>query len=92
MASELILVVEDEPDTQDALRDILVTEGYEVVITSSGREALVFLANCTPDLIVLDLMLPDVSGIEVCQRAREQSYVPIIMLTARRSPTDKVLG
>lgn len=92
MSAELILVVEDEPDTQDALRDILVTEGYEVAMTSSGREALVFLANRTPHLIVLDLMLPDVSGIEVCQRAREQSYVPILMLTARRSPMDKVRG
>jgi DNA-binding response OmpR family regulator len=88
----MILIVEDEPDTQDALRDILVTEGYGVMIVGSGREALVCLENHTPHLIILDVMLPDVSGIEVCQRAREQSYVPIIMLTARRSALDKVRG
>jgi DNA-binding response OmpR family regulator len=92
MAAIRILVVEDEPDTQDALRGILVTEGYEVTMVGSGREALVCLANQTSDLIILDLMLPDVSGIEVCQRAREHGYMPIIMLTARRSATDKVRG
>ena len=87
-----ILVVEDEPALVDALEYGLAAEGFDVVTTSDGEESLQLFERERPDLIVLDLMLPGMSGTEICKRIRASSSVPIIMLTARDSEIDKVVG
>lgn len=73
------------------LKRILLYEGYEVLVASNGYTALALATN-QPDLIILDLMLPDLDGIEVCKKIRQQSDVPILMLTARDETADRVLG
>ncbi|MGB9661061.1 MAG: response regulator transcription factor [Moorellaceae bacterium] len=87
----VILVVDDDEKITSLLRRILVYEGYEVLVAGNGYTAL-SLATRQPDLIILDLMLPDVDGVEVCQKIRQQSDVPILMLTARDETADRVLG
>jgi DNA-binding response OmpR family regulator len=87
-----ILVVDDEPHVVHLLRANLAIEGYEVLVAEDGRQALEILKNQTPDLMILDLMLPGLDGYEVAQRAREFSPVPIIMLTARTSEIDIIRG
>ncbi len=87
-----ILVVEDEEAFVDAVTIGLEKEGFEVLVARDGAEALeVFRAN-TPDLILLDLMLPRVSGVDVCREIRAESKVPIIMVTAKSSEVDVVVG
>ena len=86
------MVVEDEPALVDALEYGLSAEGFDVVTTSDGEESLRLFDRERPDLIVLDLMLPGLSGTEICKRIRATSAVPIIMLTARDSEIDKVVG
>ncbi|MFZ5866156.1 MAG: response regulator transcription factor [Thermodesulfobacteriota bacterium] len=92
MEAEQILVVDDDPDILTILRDNLEWDGYTVLTASTGREALSLFRDKTPSLIILDLFLPDMDGIQVCRAIREESDVPIIMLTARDRVTDKVLG
>ena len=87
-----ILVVEDEPTLREALVEALETEGFRVVSAADGREALVRFRGERPDLVLLDLMLPELSGIEVCRIIRAESGVPIVMLTAKDSELDKVVG
>jgi two-component system, OmpR family, response regulator len=87
-----ILVVDDEEAIQRLLRFPLEREGYQVVQARDGQEALDLFANDQFDLIILDLMLPGIDGIEVCRRLRAESVVPIIMLTAKADEFDKVLG
>ena len=87
-----IMVVEDEPALIDALEYGLVAEGFDVVSTSDGDDSLRLFDRERPDLILLDLMLPGMSGTEICKRIRSSSAVPIIMLTARDSEIDKVVG
>jgi DNA-binding response OmpR family regulator len=87
-----VLVVDDEPHIRDVLRQYLETEGYRVVEAANGGEALSTIATSPPDLIVLDLMLPGLDGIEVCRRVRLSSAVPILLLTARGDEPDKVEG
>ncbi len=87
-----ILLVDDEQSIQTLLSYPLRKDGYEVVQAGDGREALVRFREQPFDLVVLDLMLPQVSGLEVCRRLRERSAVPIIMLTARAEESDKVVG
>ncbi len=87
-----ILVVDDEPSLTEALSYALVAEGFEVVTAADGEEALRLLDREHPDLVLLDLMLPRVSGTEVCRRVRRDSDLPIIMLTAKDSEVDTVLG
>jgi DNA-binding response OmpR family regulator len=90
--NERILVVEDTEAILDAVTDALAAEGFEVQGASDGLAALE-LAQAEPfDLVILDLMLPGLSGTEVCRRLRAESPVPIIMLTARDSEADRVLG
>ncbi|MBR6525935.1 MAG: response regulator transcription factor [Clostridia bacterium] len=87
-----ILLVDDEPLILKGLRYTLEQEGYEIMTATDGEEALkVFLENQV-DLILLDVMLPKMDGIQVCQRIRENSNVPIIMLTAKGEDMDKILG
>jgi two-component system response regulator RegX3 len=87
-----IMVVEDEPALIDALEYGLVAEGFDVVATNDGDESLRLFDRERPDLILLDLMLPGMSGTEICKRIRTSSTVPIIMLTAKDSEIDKVVG
>jgi DNA-binding response OmpR family regulator len=87
-----ILVVDDEPTLRETLAENLEIEGFRVVTAADGREALEQFRQARPDLVVLDLMLPELSGIEVCRLIRRESDVPILMLTARDSELDKVVG
>ena len=87
-----ILIVEDEPTLRETLADALEGEGFRVVSAADGREALEQFRGERPDLVLLDLMLPELSGIEVARIIRAESGVPIVMLTARDSELDKVVG
>jgi len=88
----LVLVVEDEVDINNLLRDHLKAEGHDVEQAFDGRTALATVQRRTPDLVILDWMLPDLDGLVVCRRLREEYLVPIIMLTARTEEVDRVLG
>ncbi|MFM2105950.1 MAG: hypothetical protein RL338_982 [Chloroflexota bacterium] len=92
MASRTILVVDDEPTIRTTVAESLADEGYRVVEAATGAEALARFRAAAPDLVVLDLMLPELSGIEVCRIVRAESDVPILMLTARDGEVDKVVG
>ena len=90
-----LLVVEDEPDQQELLRYNLTRDGFDVSCAGTGSQALALLEDDTPDVIVLDLMLPGVDGLEVCRMIRrrpETQSVPIVMLTARSEDSDIVTG
>ena len=87
-----ILLVDDEQSIQTLLSFPLRKDGYEVVQAVDGREALARFGESTFDLVVLDVMLPRMDGLEVCRRMRARSSVPIIMLTAKAEEIDKVLG
>ena len=87
-----ILVVDDEPTLRETLAEALEADGLRVITAADGREALERFRADPPDLVLLDLMLPQVSGIEVCRIMRRESAVPIIMLTAKDSEIDKVVG
>jgi two-component system response regulator RegX3 len=87
-----ILVVEDESSFSEALKYLLGREGFNVVVAGSGAKALEIFDATQADLILLDLMLPGVSGTEVCRQIRAKSSTPIIMLTAKDSEIDKVVG
>jgi len=92
IGSVRILLVDDEQSVQTLLTYPLRKDGYEVVAAHDGREALDRFAEQRFDLVVLDIMLPTLDGIEVCRRMRSRSQVPIIMLTAKDDEIDKVLG
>ena len=87
-----ILVIDDEPQILRALRTILAAKRFRVSVASRGEEGLALAAAQQPDVIILDLSLPDMDGIEVCQRLREWTQVPIIVLSVRDSEHDKVLA
>ena len=87
-----ILVVDDEPTLRETLAEALDADGFRVLTAADGREALSRFREHQPDLVVLDLMLPELSGIEVCRIIRAESGVPIVMLTAKSSEIDKVVG
>ena len=90
--SPTILVVDDEPAVTDLLAYNLRKAGYETLLASDGREALHIANQSKPDLILLDLMIPEVDGLDVCRELRKTSAVPIIMLTARGEEIDRVVG
>jgi two-component system, OmpR family, response regulator RegX3 len=87
-----VLIVEDEDSFSDALSFMLRREGYEVFIAADGNTAITEFDKHGPDLVLLDLMLPGISGTEVCRIIRGKSTVPIIMLTAKDGEVDKVVG
>ncbi|HWM63009.1 MAG TPA: response regulator transcription factor [Solirubrobacterales bacterium] len=87
-----VLVVEDDEEIAEVLRRSLRTEGYDVRTAADGVEALDTAAGFTPDLVVLDLGLPRLDGVEVCRRLRAEGDVPILMLTARAETEDRVEG
>jgi two-component system alkaline phosphatase synthesis response regulator PhoP len=92
MTQATILVVDDEANIIELARMYLEQDGFTVIAAEDGRAALECIARDAPDLVVLDLMLPEVDGWEVCRRTRAQSDVPIIMLTAREDDIDKIVG
>jgi two-component system, OmpR family, response regulator MprA len=88
-----VLVVDDERAVRESLRRALVLEGYEVEMASSGREALESVGSGRADVVVLDVLMPDVDGLEVCRRLRSSGdRVPVLMLTARDAVSDRVEG
>ncbi len=92
MPKGTILVVDDEARIVDLVKAYLERDGYKVVSAADGRKALELFPRERPDLIVLDIMLPGMDGLEVCRAIRAQSNVPIIMLTARSEDVDKLIG
>ncbi|MAT96183.1 MAG: DNA-binding response regulator [Anaerolineaceae bacterium] len=92
MPSETILVVDDEANIRDLARLYLEKDCYKVILAQDGAQALRLVQESEPALIVLDLMLPEIDGWEVCRRVRANSNVPILMLTARDDDIDKIVG
>jgi two-component system alkaline phosphatase synthesis response regulator PhoP len=90
--SARILVVDDEPSVTDLLAYNLRKAHYDVLVAADGRQALRLAAEANPDLILLDLMLPEIDGLDVCRELRQSTAVPIIMITARGEETDRVVG
>jgi two-component system response regulator RegX3 len=91
-AKRTVLLVEDEESITAPLAEALSREGFEPVVAGTAAEALELASARPPDLVLLDLMLPDGSGLDVCRELRSRSAVPIIMLTARGEETDRVVG
>ncbi|NLE08962.1 MAG: response regulator, partial [Dehalococcoidales bacterium] len=92
MSGKRVLVVDDDEKTVELVKMYLSRDGYKVFTASNGLEALDSARKNRPDLIVLDLMLPGMNGLDVCRTLREESDVPIIMLTARSTDDDKLIG
>jgi DNA-binding response OmpR family regulator len=92
MSGNRVLVVDDEDHILELARLYLAREGYQIETVSDGALALARFGQVKPDLVVLDIMLPNVDGLTICREIRKQSQVPIIMLTARDEVTDKVVG
>jgi len=92
MSHAKILIVDDEPQIRRTLRMVLVPEGYTVADAASGEEALDLLRNENPDLVLLDMNMPGIGGLETCRLMREQSDVAIVVLTVRDAERDKVLA
>ena len=91
--NHLIMVVDDDPDILTVIKGNLQLAGFQVATFTCGREAMAAIRKASPDLLILDLTLPDIDGIQLCRRIREQQFdFPIIMLTARDGLSDKVLG
>ena len=88
----LVLVIEDEESFRDALKFMLSREGFDVILAPNGAEGIKLFDSMNPDLVLLDLMLPEVSGTEVCKYIRAKSNTPVIMLTAKDTEIDKVVG
>jgi len=88
----LVLVIEDEESFRDALKFMLSREGFDVILAPNGAEGIKLFDSMNPDLVLLDLMLPEVSGTEVCKYIRTKSNTPVIMLTAKDTEIDKVVG
>src|SRR4029077_9099522 len=89
---QTVLVVEDEASIASFVAAYLKNAGYAVRTTASGTEALKLVESEKPALVVLDLMLPDIDGVEVCKRIRQTSDLPVLMLTARDEDIDKIIG
>ena len=87
-----VLVIEDEESFRDALQFMLSREGFDVILAPNGTEGMKLFDTKDPDIVLLDLMLPEVSGTEVCKYIRTKSNVPVIMLTAKDTEIDKVVG
>jgi two-component system OmpR family response regulator len=92
MPDSKVLVVEDDPNLLETLKYNLRKEGYEVANASDGEQAIEVARKEKPDLIILDIMLPKISGFEVCRILRKEMTVPILMLTAKADETDKIVG
>ena len=91
-ASSTVLLVDDDPLLSESLGFILKQEGYKVLTAASGGEALDIAGREEPDVVLLDVSLPDLSGVEVCRRLHSNCRASVIMLTARRQESDKIVG
>lgn len=92
MAVKTVLVVDDDPKIRELLDLYFAREGFVVEQAADGGEALVKIEHCQPNLVVLDIMMPVLDGLEVCRQVRKTSHVPIIMLTARIEDEDRIMG
>jgi DNA-binding response OmpR family regulator len=92
VSEQTVLVVDDEEAIAEAVRARLQSEGFHVVVAGDGPEAIELCAEAHPDLVVLDLMLPGMDGLEVCRQIQRERWVPVLMLTARTEEADKVAG
>lgn len=92
MPAATVLIADDEPGIRDLARLYLEKEGFRVVTVADGRKALNHIQQEPPDLLVLDLMMPELDGWEVCRRVRAEGNLPILMLTARDQDIDKIVG
>jgi DNA-binding response OmpR family regulator len=90
--AQTVLVVDDEDAIAEAVRARLQSEGFDVVVASDGPQAIETCASVRPDLVVLDLMLPGMDGLEVCKQIQRDRWVPVLMLTARAEEVDKIAG
>ncbi len=90
--SKKVLVIEDDPDITTVLKGNLQMDGYEVYNASNGADGLTLVKNVSPDVVILDLNLPDTDGIKVCKEIREIGDIPVIMLTVRDTMSDKLRG
>ncbi len=90
--TQTILVVDDEEAIAEAVRARLESEGYRVVVAGDGPQAIELASQVHPELVVLDLMLPGMDGLEVCQEIQKDEWIPVLMLTARTEEADKVAG
>ncbi len=89
---ETILIIDDEPNIIELARLYLEREGFKVIYAGRGREGLDLIVASPPNLVILDVMLPDIDGFEVLKRLRKSSKVPVLMLSARREDVDKIVG
>jgi DNA-binding response OmpR family regulator len=92
MSEQTVLVVDDEEAIAEAVRARLESEGYRVLVAADGPQAIAIHASEHPDLVVLDLMLPGMDGLEVCTEIQKERWTPVLMLTARTEEADKVAG
>jgi len=92
MVNEKILIIEDDIDLSNVMSDFLSNDGYQIKQAFSGTKGLEMLPKLDVDLIILDIMLPGIDGIEVCKKIREDRFVPIIIISAKKSDYDKVLA
>lgn len=92
MQFDKILIVEDEKEIAELLKDYLEEDHFEVIVASDGREAINLYREYRPQLMILDIMLPKLDGMEVCRTIRSESSIPIIMLSAKKSDMDKIVG
>jgi len=92
LAGETILIVDDDEDIQEVLTLYLEKESYTVIKASDGKQAVTYALSANPDLIILDMMLPGLDGIEVCQEIRKQLTTPIIFLSCKGTPIEKSMG
>jgi DNA-binding response OmpR family regulator len=92
MAGERVLVVDDEPTVRDVVQRYLEREGFRVQVAGDGQQALAAFQATRPDLIVLDIMLPGIDGLEICRQVRAAGSTPVILLTARGHETERVVG
>jgi two-component system OmpR family response regulator len=92
MAAKKILIVDDDPSIRDVLRFTLEKSGFAVTETANGAEALVVFPKLTPDLLILDILMPEMDGTDVCREIRKTSTVPIIFLTSLDEEADRIIG
>lgn len=92
MGDKKILIIEDEENISDILSHYLNNEGFKTKVANCGNQGLQFVQDFLPDLILLDLMLPDIDGFEICKRISADYIIPIIMITAKSDDVDKILG
>lgn len=92
VANEKVLIVEDDEDIGNVLKDYLVSEGFGVQVCNNGKNAVRDFETFKPEIIILDIMLPGVDGVEICRIIRAESVVPIIMLSAKSEDIDKILS